>query len=73
MGADFTYVATWSGFAYTAFVIDTFADLIVGWRTSHSMRTGLIHDALEQALSARSPRDRLIHHSHRGAQYVSIR
>jgi len=71
--ADFTYVATWRGFAYTAFVIDTFADLIVGWRTSRSMRTGLVLDALEQALSARSPRDRLIHHSDRGTQYVSIR
>ncbi len=71
--ADFTYVATWRGFAYTAFVIDTFADRIVGWRTSHSMKTGLVLDALEQALSARSTNDSLIHHSDRGTQYVSIR
>jgi len=71
--ADFTYVATWRGFAYTAFVIDTFADRIVGWRTSHSMRTGLVLDALEQALAARSTNDSLIHHSDRGTQYVAIR
>lgn len=71
--ADLTYVATWRGFAYTAFVIDTFADRIVGWRTSHSMKTGLVLDALEQALAARSADGRLIHHSDRGTQYVSIR
>ncbi|MBS3823146.1 MAG: IS3 family transposase [Wenzhouxiangellaceae bacterium] len=61
-------VATWRGFAYTAFVIDTFDDRIVGWRTSHSMRAGLVLDALEQALAARSTDD-----SDRGTQYVSIR
>jgi len=71
--ADFTYVATWRGFVYTAFVIDTFGNHIVGWRTSHSMMTGLVLDALEQALSARSTEDGLIHHSDRGTQYVSIR
>lgn len=71
--ADFTYVATWSGFVYTAFVIDTFADLIVGWRTARSMQTGLVLDALEQALAARSTEHGLIHHSDRGVQYVSIR
>ncbi len=71
--ADFTYVATWRGFAYTAFVVDTFANCIVGWRTAGSMRTGLVLDALEQALTARSTDTGLIHHSDRGTQYVSIR
>ena len=71
--ADFTCVATWRGFAYTAFVIDTFADRIVGRRTSHSMRTGLVLFALEQALAARSTDESLTHHSDRGTQYVSIR
>ena len=71
--ADFTYLATWRGFAYTAFVIDTFADRIVDWRTSHLMRSGLMLDAREQALAARSTEDSLIHHSDRGTQYISMR
>jgi len=73
--ADFTYVATWAGFVYVAFVIDVFARRIVGWRVSRSMRTEFVLDALEQALYARQPeRDAsLIHHSDRGSQYVSIR
>jgi putative transposase len=72
--ADFTYVATWRGFVYVAFVIDVFARRIVGWRASATPRTDLVLDALEQALHDRRPdRDALIHHSDRGAQYVSIR
>jgi transposase InsO family protein len=73
--SDFTYVSTWQGWVYVAFVIDVFARRIVGWRVSRSMRTDFVLDALEQALYARQPeRDRsLIHHSDRGVQYVSIR
>ncbi len=73
--SDFTYVSTWQGFVYVAFVIDVFARHIVGWRVSRSMRTDFVLDALEQALYARQPeRDAsLIHHSDRGSQYVSIR
>jgi putative transposase len=71
--ADFTFVATWRGFVYVAFVVDVFARMIVGWRASTSMRTDLVMDALEQALHARSDRDGLIHHSDRGSQYLSIR
>ena len=71
--ADFTYVATWSGFVYVAFVIDVFARCIVGWRVSRSMQTDLVLDALEQALHARQVSDGLIHHSDRGCQYLSIR
>lgn len=73
--SDFTYVSTWQGFVYVAFVIDVFARRIVGWRVSRSMRTDFVLDALEQALYARQPeRDaHLIHHSDRGSQYVSIR
>jgi transposase InsO family protein len=71
--ADFTYVATWSGFVYVAFVIDVYARAIVGWRVSRSMKTGLVLDALEQALWARKDREDLIHHSDRGSQYLSIR
>ena len=73
--SDFTYVATWAGFVYVAFVIDVFARRIVGWRVSRSMRADFVLDALEQALYARQPeRDvGLIHHSDRGSQYVSIR
>lgn len=73
--SDFTYVSTWQGFVYVAFVIDVFARRIVGWRVSRSMRTDFVLDALEQALYARQPeRDSaLIHHSDRGSQYVSIR
>lgn len=70
--ADFTYVATWSGFVYTAFIIDVFANRIVGWRTARSMRTDLVMDALEQALYARGAEDGLIQHSDRGTQYLSI-
>ena len=73
--ADFTYVSTWQGFVYVAFVIDVFARYIVGWRISSSMQTDFVLDALEQALYARRPeRDgALVHHSDRGSQYVSIR
>ena len=71
--ADFTYVATWMGFVYVAFVIDVFARCIVGWRVSRSMQTDLVLDALEQALHARQVGKGLIHHSDRGVQYLSIR
>jgi transposase InsO family protein len=73
--SDFTYVSTWQGFVYVAFVVDVFARRIVGWRVSHSMRTDFVLDALEQALYARQPgaQDGLICHSDRGSQYVSIR
>ena len=73
--ADFTYVSTWQGFVYVAFVIDVFARRIVGWRVSSSMHTDFVLDALEQALYARrAERDGgLVHHSDRGSQYVSIR
>jgi putative transposase len=73
--SDFTYVATWLGFTYVAFVIDVFARKIVGWRASTSMRADLVLDALEQALHDRSgaDRDRLVHHSDQGVQYLSIR
>jgi transposase InsO family protein len=73
--SDFTYVSTWQGFVYVAFVIDVFARRIVGWRVSSSMHTDFVLDALEQALYARrSEREgELIHHSDRGSQYVSIR
>ena len=71
--ADFTYVATWSGFVYVAFVIDVYARCIVGWRVSTSMKTELVLDALEQALWARKNCRDLIHHSDRGSQYLSIR
>jgi transposase InsO family protein len=73
--SDFTYVATWHGFAYVALVIDAFARKIVGWRASHSAETGFVLDALEQALHARQPgKDkRLIHHSDRGVQYLSLK
>lgn len=67
--SDFTYVSTWQGFIYVAFVIDVFARRIVGWRVCSSMRTDFVLDALEQALYARQPTvdDVLIHHSDRGA------
>lgn len=73
--SDFTYVSTWQGWLYVAFVIDVFARRIVGWRVSSSMTTDFVLDALEQALYARQPGadGTLIHHSDRGAQYVSIR
>ncbi len=72
--SDFTYVATWAGFVYVAFVIDTYARRIVGWRVSRSAHAGFVLDALEQALHDRRPaRDAgLVHHSDRGSQYVSI-
>jgi transposase InsO family protein len=73
--SDFTYVATWRGFTYVAFVIDVFARRIVGWRASTSMRADLVLDALEQALYDRSDADQdpLVHHSDQGVQYLSIR
>ncbi len=73
--SDFTYVATWRGFVYVAFVIDTFARRIVGWRVSSSAHAGFVLDALEQALHDRQPvkGGGLVHHSDRGVQYVSIK
>ncbi len=71
--ADITYVATWSGFVYVAFVLDVFSRKIVGWRALNTMETDLILDALEQALWARGKPNGVIHHSDRGSQYVSIR
>ena len=71
--SDFTYVSTWQGWQYVAFVIDVYARRIVGWRVSSSMRTDFVLDALEQALYDRQPdHNALIHHSDRGSQYVSI-
>ncbi|MBR7518484.1 DDE-type integrase/transposase/recombinase, partial [Mycobacterium tuberculosis] len=73
--SDFTYVATWSGFVYVAFVTDVFARRIVGWRASRTAHATFVLDALEQALHARrpTPDDGLVHHSDRGGQYLSIR
>ena len=73
--AALTYVATWRGFVYVAFVIDVFARRIVGWRASSSLRSDLALDALEQALYDRpiAESERLVHHSDRGVQYLSIR
>jgi transposase InsO family protein len=73
--SDFTYVATWTGFVYVAFIIDAYARRIVGWRASRTAQAGFVLDALEQALAARRPvrGNGLIHHSDRGVQYVSIR
>jgi transposase InsO family protein len=71
--ADFTYVATWRGFVYVAFVIDVFSRRIVGWRAHTSMRSDLVLDALEQALHDRETDDALVHHSDRGVQYLSMR
>ncbi|PND36234.1 IS3 family transposase [Paucibacter aquatile] len=71
--SDFTYVSTWQGWVYVAFVIDVFSRRIVGWRQSSSMHTEFVLDALEQALYDRKPSDGLVHHSDRGSQYVSIR
>lgn len=73
--SDFTYVSTWQGWLYVAFIVDVFARSIVGWRVSRSMATDFVLDALEQALYARQPagKEGLIHHSDRGSQYVSIR
>lgn len=73
--SDFTYVSTWSGFVYVAFVIDAYARRIVGWRVSRTPHASFVLDALEQALHERRPVNRggLVHHSDRGSQYVSIR
>ncbi len=73
--SDFTYVSTWSGFVYVAFVIDAYARRIVGWRVSRTAHASFVLDALEQALHERRPvhRGGLVHHSDRGSQYVSIR
>ncbi len=72
--ADITYVRTWSGFAYTAFIIDVFSRYIVGWHVSRSLHADLVLTALEQALWAHEgPFDGLVHHSDRGVQYLSIR
>ena len=73
--ADFTYVATWRGFVYVAFVIDVFARRIVGWRVSSSLATDFVLDALEQAIYDRCGAgvEDLVHHSDRGTQYVSMR
>jgi len=71
--ADITFVATWSGFVYVAFIIDVYSRSIVGWRVSRSLKTDLVLDALEQAIWARKDTEHLIHHSDRGSQYLSIR
>ena len=71
--ADLTYVATWSGFVYVAFITDVLARRIVGWRVSNLMRTDLVLDALEQAIWARKGAEGVIHHSDKGSQYLSIR
>jgi putative transposase len=73
--SDFTYVATWTGFVYVAFVIDAYARRIIGWRVSRSAHAGFVLDALEQALHDRKPVSGagLVHHSDRGVQYVSIK
>jgi putative transposase len=73
--SDFTYVATWAGFVYVAFVIDVYARYIVGWRVSRTAHASFVLDALEQALHDRRPAHRggLVHHSDRGSQYVSIK
>lgn len=73
--SDFTYVSTWRGMVYVAFIIDVFARKIVGWRVSTSMTTGFVLDALNQAICQRCPAEGsgLIHHSDRGSQYLSIR
>jgi transposase InsO family protein len=71
--ADLTYVATWVGFVYVAFVIDVYSRAVVGWRASRSLRTDLALDALEQAIHMRGNTEGLIHHSDRGGQYLSIR
>jgi transposase InsO family protein len=73
--SDFTYVVTWAGFVYVAFVIDVYARYIVGWRVSRTAHSGFVLDALEQVIQERRPvhRGGLIHHSNRGSQYVSIK
>jgi transposase InsO family protein len=72
--SDFTYVSTWQGWRYGAFIINVYTRRIVGWQVSRTMQTDLVLDALEQTLYDRQPdRDSLVHQSDRGAQYVSIR
>ena len=73
--SDFTYVATWSGFVYVAFVVDAYARRIVGWRVSRTAQAGFVLDALEQALHDRRPAQSggLVHHSDRGSQYLALR
>ena len=71
--ADITYVATWRGVVYVAFVVDVFARRIVGWRVWNSLRTDLVLDALEQALYARTGTDGLVHHSDHGSQYLNTK
>lgn len=71
--SDFTYVATWQGFVYVAFVIDAFARRIVGWRVSRTANAGFVLDAVEQAVRQRQPGSGLVHHSDRGSQYLSIK
>ena len=71
--SDFTHVSTWQGFVCVAFVIDTHADRIGGWRASRSLQTQFVLDALEQALCERRPGDHLFYHSARGSQYLSLR
>jgi transposase InsO family protein len=74
VGGRFTYVHTWAGFVYVAFVIDAYARRIVGWKVSTSATAGFVLDALEQAIHARrpGPEDGLIHHSDRGVQYLAM-
>jgi len=71
--SDLTYVATWAGFVYVAFITDVFSRMIVGWRVSKSLRSDLALDALEQALASRSDLNNRVHHSDRGVQYLCIR
>jgi putative transposase len=75
--ADLTYVRTWSGFVYVAFITDVYSRMIVGWQASTSLRSDLALDALEQAIWTRSDHagglDGLVHHSDRGSQYLAIR
>ena len=71
--ADFTYVATWSGFVFVAFIIDAYSRMIVGWRATKTMATDMTLNALEQAIWARQVKGKLIHHSDHGSQYLSIR
>ena len=71
--ADFTYVPTWSGMVFAAFILDVYARRIVGWRVAKNMRTDLVLDALEQAIWARGGPQGVVHHSDRGSQYLSIK
>ena len=71
--SDFTYLTTWTGFVYVAFVVDAYARRIVGWRVSRTAHAGFVLDALEQAVHQRRPGNGLVHHSDRGSQYLSIK